>query len=140
MRVGRRREYPLGMATVTLNLLPGEYSICRLGPHEADPTWARESHVSVITRTADELSVLCSSQQVPAEIRCEGGWRMFKFQGPFAFTQTGILAAVLDPLARARIGILAVSTFDTDYVLVKGTEVGRARDVLTEARHTVVMD
>jgi uncharacterized protein len=130
----------MGMATVTLNLLPGEYSICRLDPHETDPTWVRESRVSVITRTADELSVLCSSERVPAGIRCEGGWRMFKFQGPFAFTQTGILAAVLDPLAQARIGILAVSTFDTDYVLVKGTEVGRARDALTEARHTVVLD
>jgi hypothetical protein len=125
------------MATVTLNLLPGEYSICRLAPDEADPTWARASRVSVITRTADELSVLCSSERVPAGIRCEGGWRMFKFQGPFAFTQTGILAAVLEPLAQARIGILAVSTFDTDYVLVKGAEAGRARDVLTEARHTV---
>jgi hypothetical protein len=65
---------------------------------------------------------------------------MFKFQGPFAFTQTGILAAVLEPLAQARIGILAISTFDTDYVLVKGTEVASARDVLTEARHKVVMD
>jgi hypothetical protein len=128
------------MASVTLNLLPGEYAICRLDPDAADPTWARESRVSVIARTAEELSVLCSAERVPAGVKCESGWRMFKFQGPFAFTQTGILSAVLDPLAQARIGILAVSTFDTDYVLVKETELARAKDVLVEARHVVVMD
>jgi uncharacterized protein len=128
------------MASVTLNLLPGEYAICRLEPDAADPTWAREARVSVIARTAEELSVLCSAERVPAGVKCEGGWRMFKFQGPFAFTQTGILAAVLAPLAQARIGILAVSTFDTDYVLVKEAELARAKDVLVEARHVVVMD
>jgi uncharacterized protein len=129
------------MASVTLNLLPGEYAICRLDPGSQDPTWAaRDSRVSVIARTAEELSVLCSAESVPAGVKCEGGWRMFKFLGPFAFTQTGILAAVLAPLGEARIGILAVSTFDTDYVLVKEAELARARDVLVEARHVVVIE
>ena len=85
------------MPTVTLTLLPGDYAICRLAPDAADPPWARESHVSIIARTADELSVLCSSEKVPEGTQCEPGWRLFKFQGPFAFTQTGILAAVLNP-------------------------------------------
>ena len=126
------------MPAVTLTLLPGEYAICRLAPDAADPPWARESHVSVIARTADELSVLCSSEKVPAGTQCEPGWRLFKFQGPFAFTQTGILAAVLNPLAEAAVGILAVSTFDTDYVLVKDTNLSRAQDVLVAAGHVVL--
>ena len=126
------------MPTVTLTLLPGDYAICRLAPDAADPPWARESHVSVIARAADELSVLCSSEKVPAGTQCEPGWRLFKFQGPFAFTQTGILAAVLNPLAEAAVGILAVSTFDTDYVLVKDTNLSRAQDVLVAAGHVVL--
>ena len=126
------------MPTVTLTLFPGDYAICRLAPDAPDPTWARESHVSVVARTADELSVLCASEKVPAGTQCEAGWRLFKFQGPFAFTQTGILAAVLNPLAEAAVGILAVSTFDTDYVLVKDTNLSRARDVLVAAGHVVL--
>ena len=126
------------MPTVTLTLLPGDYAICRLAPDAADPPWARESHVSVIARTPDELSVLCSSEKVPPGTKCEPGWRLFKFQGPFAFTQTGILAAVLNPLAEAAVGILAVSTFDTDYVLVKDTNLSRAQDVLVAAGHVVL--
>jgi uncharacterized protein len=127
------------MPTVTLSLLPGEYAICRLAPGDADPSWARESGVSAIVRTADELSVLCSSEKIPAGVKCEGGWRLFKFRGPFAFTQTGILASVLNPLAVARIGILAVSTFDTDYVLVKHNDLDRARELLVASGHEVVM-
>ena len=126
------------MPTVTLSLLPGEYAICRLAPDDADPPWVRESHISAIVRTADELSVLCSAEKIPAGVKCEGGWRLFKFRGPFAFTQTGILASVLNPLAEARIGILAVSTFDTDYVLVKHNDLDRARALLVASGHEVV--
>jgi uncharacterized protein len=126
------------MPTVTLSLLPGEYAICRLAPDDADPPWARGSRISAIVRTADELSVLCLAEKIPAGVKCEGGWRLFKFRGPFAFTQTGILASVLNPLAEARIGILAVSTFDTDYVLVKHNDLDRARALLVESGHEVV--
>jgi uncharacterized protein len=126
------------MPTVTLTLLPGDYAICRLAPDAPDPIWARDSPVSVIVRTADELSVLCVSENVPAGTQCEAGWRLFKFQGPFAFTQTGILSAVLNPLAEACVGILAISTFDTDYVLVKDTNLSTARDVLVAAGHVVL--
>ena len=95
------------MPTVTLTLFPGDYAICRLAPNARTQHGRMHSPVSVIARTADELSVLCSSEKVPAGIQSEAGWRLFKFQGPFAFTQTGILSAVLNPLAEARVGILA---------------------------------
>jgi hypothetical protein len=126
------------MPTVTLTLLPGDYAISRLAPNAPDPTWARDSPVSIIARTADELSVLCASEKVPAGTQSEPGWKLFKFHGPFAFTQTGILAAVLTPLAQAEVGILAISTFDTDYVLVKDTNLGRAQDALAAAGHVVL--
>ena len=126
------------MPTVTLTLQAGDYAICRLAPGAPDPTWAHDSPVSVIARTTDELSVLCSSEKVPAGIQSEAGWRLFKFQGPFAFTQTGILAAVLNPLAEARVGILAISTFDTDYVLVKETNLSKVQDALLAAGHVVL--
>jgi uncharacterized protein len=126
------------MPTVTLTLLPGDYAICRLAPNAPDPTWAHDSPVGVIARTPDELSVLCASEIVPAGTQCEAGWRLFKFQGPFAFTQTGILSAVLKPLAEARVGILAISTFDTDYVLVKDTNLSTAQDVLVAAGHVLL--
>ena len=125
-------------SAITLKLLAEKYSICRLAPQEALPDWALNSGFVSITRTARELSVVCLSDCVPAGISHEGGWRMFEFQGPFAFTQTGILASVLDPLARAEIGILALSTFDTDYLLVKEERLADARNALVAANH--IMD
>jgi uncharacterized protein len=125
------------LPTVTLILLSDEYSICRLQPSDSDPAWASECGFTSIVRTADELSVLCPTARVPGHVRQERGWRLFKFQGPFAFTETGVLASVLSPLAAAQIGILALSTFDTDYVLVKATDLTRACDALTAAHHSV---
>lgn len=71
----------------------------------------------------------------PAGVRCEGGWRVFKLQGPFDFALAGILASVLGPLAAAGIPILAISTFDTDYVLVKEENAGAAARALEAAGH-----
>lgn len=90
-----------------------------------------------MVRTADELSIICPAALVPAGITCQPGWRMLKFQGPFAFSATGVLASVLEPLARAQIGILATSTFDTDYVLVPEAQLDAAKTALTAAGHAV---
>ena len=125
-------------SAITLRLLPHNYSICKLEPQEALPGWALKSAFVSITRTDRELSVVCLSDCVPADMSHEGGWRLFEFQGPFAFTQTGILASVLEPLARAAIGILALSTFDTDYLLVKADRLADARNALVAANH--IMD
>ncbi len=122
---------------VTLHLLPGEFAVARLAPDAATPVWADSPIFSAVTRTRDELSIICPAEQVPATVRHEGGWILFKFQGPFAFTQTGVLASVLAPLAEARIGILALSTFDTDYLLVKSTDLEAAVRALHSAGHSV---
>ena len=121
------------MAIQTLELMSGEYAICRLPPHEPVPSWLATSAFHCVTRTSDELSVLCLAAEVPVSVQHAGGWRLLKLQGPFAFTEVGILAGVLEPLAAAKIGILAVSTFDTDYILVQSEVLTLARDALLAA-------
>ena len=122
---------------LVIQLLPGEFAIARLAADAPLPMWAHSNVFSTATRTGDELSVLCPAAQVPADVKHERGWRLFKLRGPFNFTETGILSSVLDPLAFSRISILALSTFDTDYVLVKGTELDAAVRTLRNAEHAV---
>jgi uncharacterized protein len=122
---------------LVLQVVADEFAVCRLPATEPVPAWAGSGVFSSVTRTADELSILCPAGQVPASVKHEAGWRLLKLQGPFAFTETGILAAVLAPLATAKIGILATATFDTDYVLVKAARFEEACRVLEAAGHTV---
>ncbi|HVU18070.1 MAG TPA: ACT domain-containing protein [Candidatus Didemnitutus sp.] len=126
------------MPSVALRLLPGDFAICRLPAGSALPVWAGGGGgFRAVTRTADEASIICRSEDVPPETRHEAGWVILKFEGPFAFTETGILSSVLAPLAQAGIPILAQSTFDTDYVLVKSAQVDAAIAVLKAAGHRV---
>lgn len=99
--------------------LPGEYTIVKLGPVEPIPSWAQCGIFCSITRTPEELSLLVESAAVPRDFQKEDGWLGLKLEGPFPFDAVGILAGVLTPLAEAGISILAVSTYDTDYVFVK---------------------
>lgn len=90
--------------------------------------------------TDDELSLVCEETQVPGDVRCQRGWRMFKLQGPFDFALTGILKAVLDPLAATGVGIFAISTFDTDYVLVQEPQLETALQALRGHGHRLSGD
>ncbi len=123
---------------LTVQLIPGDFAVCRLPATAPVPDWAGSDVFTSVTRTGEELSILCPAAQVPAGTKHESGWRLLKLQGPFAFTETGILAAVLAPLAAAKIGILAMATFDTDYVLVKSTRLAEARQALEAAGHAVI--
>ena len=114
--------------------LPGLYAVCRLSPEAAVPGWAGGSFCSV-TRTADELSVICAAGQVPADVCAERDWRVLKITGPFPFSATGVLASFASPLADAGISLLAVATYETDYVLVKAPAFERAVAVLVAAGH-----
>lgn len=122
---------------VRLELLPQTYAVCRLSPTASIPSWADGDGFVSINRTSDELSVVCSQQRVASGIQADLGWCCFKFQGPFAFDQTGILSSVLQPLAQAKIGIFAVSTFDTDYLMVKSENLEPCIQALRAAGHTV---
>jgi len=127
---------PTAANRLTLEELPGSYAVCRLPAGAELPSWARGEIVSV-TRTPDELSIVCDAAQVPPEVRAEGGWICFTLAGPFDFEQVGILVAVARPLAEGGISIFAVSTFDTDYLMIKAAQREPALAVLRAAGHTV---
>jgi hypothetical protein len=91
-----------------------------------------------ITRTADELSVVCQQSNVPEEVQAELDWRAFKLEGPIDFGVTGVLYKLTEPLAQAQIGIFAISTYDTDYLLVKDANLLAAVEALTQAGYTIV--
>ena len=122
--------------TLTLSLLPETLAVCRYAPDAPLPDWAAGEFIS-ITRTSEELSIVCAEQNVPPSVRCERGWRCLKVTGPLDLSLVGILASLAVPLAEARIALFAVSTYDTDYLLVKEAEVERAVAVLRQDGHTV---
>jgi uncharacterized protein len=120
-----------------LTLLRGDYAVCRLESGQPVPDWAWTGEFVSVTRTADELSIVCDVNAVPDGVRLEAGWACLKLQGPFAFELTGILSSVLEPLRDAGVGIFAVSTFDTDYVLLKRAQLGVGNAALEAAGHSV---
>lgn len=122
---------------LALKALPGSFAVCRLPAGSALPEWFRPGPFATVSWTEDELSILCEQSQVPEQAQCERGWRCLMLQGPFAFDQTGILLQVLQPLAAAKIGIFALSTFDTDYVLVKDYAFEAALQALVASGLTV---
>ena len=120
-----------------LTLLRQDLAVCRLDPDSELPEWARKGPFFSLTRTPDEWSVVCSQEIVPEGIRREGGWRAFRLQGPIDFSAVGILASLTAPLARSGISLFALSTFDTDYVLVKEVDVKKATLALREEGHRI---
>lgn len=114
---------------------PGLFAICRLNPGTVIPDWAPHGRFYSVTSTADELSVVCEEGQVPAQLPREGDWTCLKLEGPFPFSETGILAGFVQPLAERAIPVFAISTFDTDYVLVKTGWLDRALAALRDAGH-----
>jgi uncharacterized protein len=115
--------------------LAGPYAVCRLSAGSPVPAWATGPFVN-ITRTSDELAIICPAKCVPANVRAERDWRLLKLAGPFPFTAIGVLAAVATPLARAGISLLSIATYETDYFLVKAAAYDEAVAVLTAAGHT----
>lgn len=90
-----------------------------------------------ITRTDDELAVVCQQTQVPPGVRQEGGWRRLRVAGTMDFTQVGVPASLVDPLAQAKISVFALSTFDTDYLLVKEADLEAAMAALRRSGHRI---
>lgn len=123
--------------SLELTLLPDELSVCRLPAGAAVPPWAVSGGLTSVSWTADETSVVCASSAVPSDVRAEAGWRAFAVAGPLDFGLTGILLSIARPLADAGVGIFAISTYDTDYVLVKQSSLKAATAALTAFGHRV---
>ena len=119
-----------------LFVLGGTFAVCRLGGAAPVPAWAAGDFLSV-TRTAEELSVVCPEAAVPEGVLCERGWRCLRVAGTVPFSAVGVLASLASPLAAAGVSLFAVSTFDTDYLLVKGDHLERAVAALRGAGHVI---
>jgi hypothetical protein len=122
---------------LTLRVLAGELAICRLPADAPMPALAARAPLLSITRTAEELSIVCPAADAPPGAEVEASWRALRVAGPLDFALTGILAAIAAPLAQAGISIFAVSTFDTDYVLVREAALDAAIEALRRAGHEV---
>jgi hypothetical protein len=123
------------MRTMRFSVAPGSFAVLRLAPDASVPAGVLVPPFHSVTRTAAELSVVCPDEAVPEAARAERGWALLALEGPFPFELTGILASILVPLADAGVGIFALSTFDTDYVLVKHVQLAAALAALAAAGH-----
>ena len=115
-----------------LEVLPGNYLICRFDPGEPVPEWAGGEFVSV-TRTRDELSIVCRDEEVPADVQSEPGWRSLRIAGTLDFSLVGVIARITTVLADTGVSVLVISTFDTDYFLVRDIDLERGVKALLEA-------
>ena len=122
-----------------LEVIETRLAVCRLDAGSDLPQWVdRSREFTSVTRTTDELSIVCADDAVPEGVAMEGPWRALRVQGPIVMTLIGVVAALADPLADAGISIFAISTFDTDYILVHEPDFDAAVGALSQAGHVVV--
>ncbi len=129
------------MTTLTrrleLTLLPERFAISRLAADATIPEWATQGPFFSVTRTGDELSAVTELSRVPPGVQSQPGWRVLKVHGPFVLSEIGVLASFAAPLAEAKISLFAISTFDTDYLLIAGETLLAAIAALERAGHTI---
>jgi hypothetical protein len=125
------------MRNLKLSQLQGEYAICKLNPGSDPPEWAFDGEFYSVSRTADELSIICLYEQIPEQIPSQPGWRALKIEGPFDFDEIGVLASMTAPLAEAGISLLTISTFDTDYIFIQSENYQQAIQFLSTAGHEI---
>jgi len=122
---------------LNLEVLPGLLAVCRLPAGCPLPEWLVGGTLSSVTCSADETSIVCDASVVPPDVTVESGWRAIKVEGPLDFGLTGVLLAVAQPLADAGVSIFALSTYGTDYVLVKESALPKAVVALSSAGHRI---
>ena len=124
--------------TLSISLLNGNYAVVQLKADEPIPEWAISGNLWSLVRTEDELSIVCLESQVPGGVINEGGWQIIKVIGPLDFSLVGILADLTRVLANAGVSIFAISTFNTDYIMVKSNMVGPALQACVSAGYFLV--
>jgi hypothetical protein len=122
---------------VLLALEDGEFAFVRLRPEDSIPEWAVAGPLASITRTAEELSIICAQENVPKGAKSAGPWRSLRVAGQLEFSLVGVMAALCGPLAEAGIPLLTLSTFNTDYIFIRTPEFPRALEVLRSAGHSI---
>ena len=127
--------------SLTLSVLESRLAVCRLdspGPGATLAAWTHATTFFSITRTDDELSIVCDEDVVPEDVVSEPGWRCLAVHGPLEFSMVGVLASLTGPLAEAGISIFALSTYDTDYLLVKQKDLEVTIEVLSGQGHSIL--
>jgi hypothetical protein len=122
---------------LTLIILRETFTICRLGIGARIPDWALQGGFFSITRTKEELSIVCPQIHVPKGIICNPGWSCLKVKGPLDLSSTGIISSIASTLAREELSLFSISTHDTDYVMVNEKDLEKAIFALTEAGHRI---
>jgi len=120
-----------------LSLLPERFAVAQLPLESPFPATPPHAMLFSLTRTGDELSLVCSETAVPQNVRAHTGWRAFKVHGPFALSEVGVLSAIASPLAEAEISLFVISTFHTDYFLVHAEQLQSAVAALERAGHKI---
>lgn len=118
-----------------LRTLPDSYAVVRLQPGSDLPDWVDAGPFRSVTRTEHEVSVVCRDHDVPEGESVDRGWTVLEMIGPLDFTLTGVISSLVEPLAEIEIPIFVISTFETDYVLVRSSDLARAADALESAGH-----
>ena len=118
-----------------LRTLPDSYAVVRLQPGSELPEWVDQGPFRSVTRTDHEVSVVCRDHDVPDGESVDRGWTVLETMGPLDFSLTGVISSLVEPLAQAKVPIFLISTFETDYVLVRSSDLARAADALEGAGH-----
>ena len=124
------------MKALELAVLPDRLAVCRLPKDAPIPQWAVAGEFFAIVRTGEELSIVCPDGHPPPETEADAGWRALKVEGPIALSEIGVAAALTTPLSAAGIPVFLLSTYDTDYLLVKEAMLSKAVRVLS-SHHTI---
>jgi hypothetical protein len=122
---------------VQLYALDELYAIVRLEPDADVPPWSTRGHFWSITRSDSELSIVCPQEDVPPDASAERGWCALEVAGPLDFSLTGVVSSLVAPLAEDEIPLFLISTFETDYLLVREPDLHRSVEALTSAGHSV---
>jgi hypothetical protein len=122
---------------VVLYVIDTPFAVCRLAADAPVPVWAVGGPFSSVTRTPDELSVVCADAAVPPALPASRGWRALRVDGPLDLALVGVMAALAAPLAAAEVSIFPIATHDTDWILVPESQLDRACDALARAGHEV---
>lgn len=123
--------------TLTLSVLPESFAVCKLNPNEQIPSWTYSGIFYSITKTTDELSLVCEEKFVPENIKSEKYWKALKVEGQLDFSLVGIMKNLSGILADGGVSVFVISTFDTDYILVKEENLEKAKELLIKAGHAL---
>lgn len=125
------------MSTLTFITLPGAYAICRLEASANIPAWIAQSAFYNISKSADELSIICEQRYVPDDIRANRDWKLLRLEGVLDLALPGITARFSTPLAQSGVNLCVIATYDTDYIMIKSEKLLRAQTVLRQAGFAV---